>query len=302
MRGSDRVIVAVGLDVDATFPAFVATALHLGARVQALNLRAAVAGEWRVPFPAAEPARFWYGGQTLTLRPEDSYYCRIIDLSAEQRDAAQARRWVALTRALRTWLDQVPGSVANRSRSGGHNSAKPLHEALLARMGFSVPESLTSCDVGELTEFASRGPAISKAVSGVRADTEAATADVLASFDPAWGPVHLQRRVDGADARIHVVGDQLVAQRVPSSDGVDYRREGRFGELTVFEPPDAICEAVIAGSKELGLDFAGWDFRIAPDGTYWCLEVNPMPGYGAYDAHCDGAITRILLHHLGKDA
>lgn len=302
MRGSDRMIVAVGLDVDGTFPAFVATALKLEARVEALNLRAAVDGEWRVPFPPAEPARFWYGGQTLTLHAEDSYYCRIIDLSSEQPDVARARRWAALTRSLRTWLDQIPGTVANRSRSGGHNAAKPLHEALLGRLGFNVPESLTSCDIEELTEFASQGPTVSKAISGVRADTEVATADVLASFDPAGGPVHLQRRVPGADARIHVAGHRLVAQRVPSSDGVDYRREGRFGELAVFEPPTAVSEAVIAGSKELGLDFAGWDFRIAPDGTYWCLEVNPMPGYSAYDAHCDGAITRILLHHLKKDA
>jgi hypothetical protein len=292
-------IVAVGLDVDGTFPAFVATALSLGVRVEAVNLRAAVEGEWQVTFPPDEPARLWYGDRMLALDPADSYYSRIIDLSSEQSDPARSRRWIALTRALRSWLDQIPGTVANRSMTGGCNGAKPLHEATLAAMGFSVPDSLTSCDIAELTEFAGRGPAISKTLSGVRAHAEAVTADSLADFDPTGGPVHLQRRVTGDDARIHVAGNRLVAQRVPSSGGVDYRREGRFGELRTFTPSDVVSEAVISGSKQLGLDFAGWDFIISPDGTYWCLEVNPMPGYGAYDGYCDGAITRILLEHLG---
>lgn len=292
-------IVAIGLDVDGTFPTFVATAIKLGVKVEALNLRAAVEGDWRIPVPGAEPAQFWYGSRTLTLHPEDSYYCRVIDLSSQQAEPGLARRWMALTGALHTWLDTAPGKVANRTRAGAHNSAKPLHEAILTGMGFSVPESLTSCDIGELTEFVAHGPAVSKALCGARAHTEAATRASLAGFDPGGGPVHLQRRVDGDDCRIHVAGDEVVAQRAPASGGVDYRQDGGFAGLEVFEPPADICEAVIAGSKELGLDFAGWDFRISPDGRYWCLEVNPMPGYGAYDVRCDGAITRILLCHLG---
>jgi hypothetical protein len=299
MRGSDRLIVAVGLDVDGTFPAFVARALKLGVRIEALNLRAAVEGDWRIPLPATEPAQFWYGSRTLSLHPADSYYCRVIDLASQQTEPGLGRRWMALTQALRAWLDTAPGKVANRTRAGAHNGAKPLHEAILGGMGFSLPDSLTSCDLDELAEFAAGGPTVSKALCGARAHTEVATSASLAGFDPRGGPVHLQRRVDGDDARIHVAGDELVAQRAPASGGVDYRRDGGFAGLEVFEPPADICEAVIAGSKELGLDFAGWDFRISPDGRYWCLEVNPMPGYGAYDVRCDGAITRILLRHLG---
>jgi hypothetical protein len=294
-------IVAVGVDVDGTFGEFVGTALRLGVKVEALNLRAAVEGDWRIPVPTGEPAQFWYGGRTLCLRPEDSYYCRIIDMSSQQTEPGRARRWMALTGALHPWLDGVAGPVANRTRAGAHNGAKPFHETILAGMGFNVPESLTSCDTGELMEFIARAPTVSKTLSGVRAQTEVATTESLANFDPASGPVHLQRRVDGDDARIHVAGDHLLAQRVPSSGVVDYRRAGGFAGIEVFDPPADICEAVIAGSKELGLDFAGWDFLISPDGTYWCLEVNPMPGYAGYDTQCDGQITRILLRHLGGE-
>ncbi|MGW2706055.1 hypothetical protein [Streptomyces sp. NPDC001340] len=38
--------------------------------------------------------------------------------------------------------------------------------------------------------------------------------------------------------------------------------------------------------------FAGWDFKVAGDGTYWCLEVNPVP---AYDRRLGGAISASLL-------
>ena len=111
-------IVAIGLDVDPTFPTFVAAALSRDVPVGVLNLRAAIEGEWRIPLPPGEPAQFWYSGHTLELGPKDGYFCRIIDMSSQQRDVAGTRRWIALTRALGKWLDQVPGRVANRSRAG----------------------------------------------------------------------------------------------------------------------------------------------------------------------------------------
>jgi hypothetical protein len=295
-------IIAIGLDVDPTFPTFVAAALARGVPLQVLNLRAAIEGEWRIPLPPGEPAQFWFAGQTVELGPKDGYFCRIIDMSSQQKDIARTRRWIALTRALGKWLDQVPGRVANRSLVGSHNSSKPLHEAILLEMGFRVPPSISSCDLDQLLEFVEQGPTISKALSGVRADTVMATRDLLAGFDIAGGPVHLQRRVPGADARIHVVGDRLVAQRVPASDGIDYRREGRLDELEEFDPPAALREALVQGSAALGLPFTGWDFRIDPDDQYWCLEVNPMPGYGPYDAHCGGAISGLLVDYLAEGA
>lgn len=292
-------IVAVGIDVDTTFPVFVAAALRRGVPIAALNIRAAVDGEWRIPLPPAEPAEFWYGGRRSELRVDDAYFCRIIDLSAEQRDTVVAQRWNALTRALIAWFEQIPGPVANRPLAGSHNGSKPLHEATLAKMGFRVPESITSADVDQLREFVRERPAVSKTICGMRADTALATADLLADFDPRSGPIHLQRHVPGGDCRIHVVGDRLVAQRLAASGGVDYREEGRFDELEVFDPPPGLRDALIRSSAELGLAFAGWDFRIDDRDEFWCLEVNPMPGYGPYDLRCGGAISELLFDYLG---
>jgi hypothetical protein len=294
-------IVAIGIDVDPTFPEFVAAALDRDVPMEALNLRAAVEGEWRVVLPPGEPACFSFGGRSVELDPKDAYFCRIIDLSSTQADLAVAHRWVALVRAVTGWLEQVPGRVVNRPRVGWHNGAKPLHESILAELGFDVPDSFSSSDRDELLRFVRAGPTISKALSGVRADTEVATEALLSDFELTSGPVHLQRRIEGDDARIHVVGHELLAQRVRGADVVDYRRDADFDDLEVFEPPLEVRDAVVRATAQLGLAFAGWDFRVDAEGRYWCLEVNSMPGYAPYDSRCDGQISQLLLDYLSEE-
>jgi len=294
-------IAAIGVDVDETFAKFVQRAMEAGVPLRVVNLRAAVEGTWRFDVPAESAATLDYSDEPIELRPEDSFYCRLIDLSSQVPDINLTLRWHALIGGLRTWLDSVPGLVVNRGLGGGSNSSKPLHEAVLRELGFQVPESVTSSDVDVLKQFVRESPAISKAVCGVRADTMEVSEDDFADFDPEGGPVHLQRLVTGDDARIHVVGDSLVAQRVAAST-VDYRRSGGLKEMEVFTPSDEMQNLLFQGTRKLGLAFAGWDFKIDSDERYWCLEANPMPGYSPYDSRCDGAITRQLIAHLGRPA
>jgi hypothetical protein len=293
-------IVAVGLDVDDPFARFVERAVAAEVPLRLVNLRAAVEGDWRFGVPARGPAVLRHGEQTIELQPDDAFFCRLIDLSSQIADAPTSRRWQALLGGLRAWLADVPGPVVNRGLAGAHNSSKPLHEAVLQDLGFRVPESITSCDVDELGRFARAGPTVSKTVCGVRAQTVEITEADLDDFVPESGPIHLQRLVKGADARVHVVGDDIVAQRL-SADTVDYRRGGAMDDLELFELPADVCDLVIAGTRSIGLAFAGWDFKIDSNDQFWCLEVNPMPGYSPYDLRCDGAITRALLRYLGAE-
>lgn len=288
--------VAIGVDVDDTFTTFVQQSLAAGAEPLCINLRVAVSGAWRFDLPADAPARLLYDGQKIELAPDDAYYCRLIDLSAGTPPDV-ARRWQGLMTGMRAWLDAVPGKVANRPSGGLHNSSKPLHETVLRGLGWRVPESLTTSDGEALRAFARNGPTISKTVCGVRADTVMVTETDLEGFEPASGPVHLQRCVPGDDVRIHVVGDRVVAQRADAG-AVDYRRGGGLSRMQVFEPPEDIRRRLIETTPALGLAFAGWDFKIDEAGDYWCLEANPMPGYAPYDDHCDGAISRALRQYL----
>jgi D-alanine-D-alanine ligase-like ATP-grasp enzyme len=59
--------------------------------------------------------------------------------------------------------------------------------------------------------------------------------------------------------------------------------------------PDELAELLIRRTADQGLLFAGWDFKVDSDGTYWCLECNPMPGYSHYDRVCDYTISDALM-------
>src|SRR5262249_43697277 len=143
-------IVAIGLDVDEPFTRFVEGAVGAEVPLQLVNLRAAVEGDWRFQVPARGPAVLVQDGQSIELKPDDSYFCRLIDLSSQTADAQKSRRWQSLLGGLRAWLTDIPGPVVNRGLAGAHNSSKPLHETILQELGFRVPESITACDVGDL--------------------------------------------------------------------------------------------------------------------------------------------------------
>ena len=283
-------IYAVGLASESTFAHFTAAAESRGVPVRAIDLRqAAEADDWRLVVGGDRSARL--GGHVLD--PEASYYCRIADLAALQQDRGAAQRWRWLTTALTAWLDHIPGLVVNRPSVRSDNGSKPLHELSLSQAGFRVPASITSSSPQRLRAFAGAGPTLVKAVSGVRATSRLVSAADLAGFEPGQGPVHLQRYVAGRDVRAHVVGDRVHAEEIVSG-AVDYRTD-RDAEFTPHELPGPLAEQVVRHTAGLGMAFAGWDFKLAGDGAYWCLEVNPMPAYDWYDRRLDGAISASLL-------
>jgi glutathione synthase/RimK-type ligase-like ATP-grasp enzyme len=200
---------------------------------------------------------------------------------------------------LSSWLEHIPGIVINRPGVFTcDNCAKPLHEAHLTELGFRVPAALTSACAEELMAFASGCPVIVKTISGVRANTRMVEPQEFSSFDPRQGPVHLQRYIAGTDVRAHVVDRRVHAEHI-AAQAVDYRQCAagmRTNSSYTFAEP--IAAKIVEATTQVGLEFAGWDFKIAPDGTLWCLEVNPMPAYDGYDRRLSGVITDSLLRRL----
>lgn len=291
-------IKVIGLDSDRTVIHFLAHARRAGVAAELLNLREiAASGHWRLSIPDDGCSWLRTAGSTFALDPDASYYCRIIDLSSVMDKPEQAVRARCLASTLNNWLEHIPGIVINRPGIPSDNFSKPLHEATLAAARFRVPPSLTSSDKYELRRFAGSAPTIVKAVSGVLSTTRMVEEREFADFDPRQGPVHLQRYVRGWDVRAHVVGDDVIAERIVSS-GIDYRRGA---ELTRYEPcrlPDEMRQRVVSTTKGFGLTFMGWDFKVDTDEEYWCLEANPMPGYNFYDEHAGYRITEALLGAL----
>ena len=287
----------MGLAVDETLAQLMLTAVGRSLEVQFVDLSKAVLGKWRFSFNSGVSAEVHYGGNTLLLSPDDSYFCRVVDLSGEPEFASHAQKWLAFIATLNRWLEAATGRVVNKPMHCLHNGSKPLHEAVLQSMGFRVPASIASCDLSRLLDFVRAGPTVSKPICGERADCVSVNDKDLETFVPQNGPIHLQRFVAGVNVRIHVIGEHVVGQRV-QVDGTDYRKLMAIREMKVFDVPVELRRHLVAATMQLGLAFAGWDFIIDHLGDYWCLEANPMPGYLPYDLICEGAITMQVLRYL----
>lgn len=290
-------IIVIGLDSDPTVQHFVQRTRDTGIKVRTINLRELVLhGAWWIPHLPNEPVRLYINREEVVLNPEDSYYCRLINLG-DALSGDQAKLWTALMYGLHGWLTQIPGTVVNRPGHHAHNAYKAFHSVWLARYGLRFPPTIYTTDVDVLHRFVAAGPTVSKAISGERVNTAVTLKSDLDRYDPDSGPISLQRQIFGDDLRVHVVGDTLFPERISSSE-VDYRTADAVTFEDVVELPPNLRQTIVKATKDMGLIFCGWDFKIDAQGQYWCLEANPMPGYDSYDRRKGGLITQSLVQVL----
>lgn len=250
-------------------------------------------GSWSLSGPP-DPTDYVDGAETVRLVELSGLFVRPIYLGTTPAEAA---RWQGLLDGLNVWMDETDVAVVNRPGSDQLNGYKPAHYAWLSANGLTVPESLLSRDPGQLTEFLAAGRTVVKPVCGARATTREIQVEALNRLAACDGPVLVQRLIDGDDVRVHVIADQVIACRFSSSQ-IDYRSD-REAERSVAEIPPDLADCLVRKTADQGLTFAGWDFKVDSDGTYWCLECNPMPGYSFYDRICQGAISDALVTALG---
>ena len=251
-------------------------------------------GAWDIVVPAG--AADWItGAEEVGLEDLTGLYVRPIFLGTTARHRV---RWAGLLEGLNTWMDETDVTVVNRP--GGHqlNSYKPAHYAWLEANGLRVPPSLLTMDPARVKAFLADGRTVVKPVSGVRATTQEITVNDLDRLAGSDCPVVVQRLIEGDDVRAHVVGDSVFAARFRSRT-IDYRKD-RTAEREMIRLPDKLNELLIRGTADQGLLFAGWDFKVDSDGTYWCLECNPMPGYSHYDRVCEYTSATRSWHCFGS--
>ncbi len=249
-------------------------------------------GDWRLSAPP-DPADFVSGAETVRLADLSGLYIRPIYLGNTPQEAA---RWQGLMEGLGAWIDESGLPVANRFGTIVLNGYKPAHYAWLSANGLLVPPSLLSADVERVREFIGGGRTVVKPICGARATTREFGAGDLERLAMSEGPVLLQRMVPGNDIRVHVVGDAVIACRFTST-AIDYRSDKNV-RRSVIDIPGDLARLLVIKTAEQGLLFAGWDFKVDADGTYWCLECNPMPGYSYYDRVCQGAVSDALIRLL----
>ncbi len=200
-------------------------------------------------------------------------------------------------------LDRLPARVVNRPGAGRSNGTKPLHMAELSAAGFDVPEWIAGNDAGAAAGFLGAHPegAVVKSVSGLRSHVRLAGGDLIERLRAGTSPVVVQRRIQGFEVRVHVVGDRVFGSRV-DAEAVDYRFDERDVAYAPWDVPAPVAALCRAHAWSSGLALAGLDFRIDPDGRWWCLEMNPVPTFLPYEAATGHPIGDAVIDHLVGDA
>ncbi len=234
----------------------------------------------------------------IRLSEFDAVYARIywFDLGSPARNRALQM----LIAALMGYLEHAPARVVNRPSAGASNMNKLAHLAELVTAGLVVPEAHVIGDAAfARTLVTADGEWISKSVSSAKTRAVAVDERLVARLDRlAACPSLFQRRIRGADVRVHVVGTECIAERIVAQQ-VDYRYRDPGVPRAEFSPcevPAAIAAACVKYCETTGLLFAGIDFKISDaDGEWYALEANPMPGFEPYDRRLGGRISRALL-------
>jgi RimK-like ATP-grasp domain len=248
-------------------------------------------------------------GRAHPLESFDGVYLRLMDdrylpETSGQPGSSPLRLHSRLVHeTLLHWADIAPARVVNRPGSMGSNASKPYQAQLIRQHGFLVPETLITNDPDQVVEFLKRHRrVIYKSISGVRSIVQPLRDEDIPRLPSiTWCPVQFQQLVEGVDIRVHTVGAEVFATAV-RSEIVDYRYAVRQGglpaELASIDLRPDLAARCLELSCELGLPFAGIDLRLTPDGTAYCLEVNPCPAFSYYEMSTGQPISRALARHL----
>jgi glutathione synthase/RimK-type ligase-like ATP-grasp enzyme len=235
-------------------------------------------------------------------------YVRLMDdralpeLDGVPERAAARQRCRALHEKLTQWLEITPARVVNRASAQASNGSKPYQSQVIAAAGMRVPPTLVTNDPQAVMAFRARhGRLVYKSVSGLRSIVRELHDEDLPRLPRVrWCATQFQAYVPGHDVRVHCVGDDVFATAV-QSEVTDYRYghlDGEEARLEAVALPEAVTRRCRRLTRALGLELAGLDLRIAPDGETYCLEVNPSPAFSYYESHTGQPIASAIARHL----
>jgi glutathione synthase/RimK-type ligase-like ATP-grasp enzyme len=240
-------------------------------------------------------------GRSIQLSRYSGIYNRLlIDRSLIQVAGRRlAFNAALLCSAFRT--HSLHGLVVNKPDLNDVNSSKIHQTIILKRYGFHVPESIATNSPRLAMSFCSGTRRIYKSLSSIRSIVSSAPPQSSKRFENLRNaPCLFQERVDGLDARVHMVGGDMFCELISSSD-IDYRYSASQNLHSAGIVPDDIRRLLVDYMSGTGLEFGGADFKIDLESGVWMLlEINTMPGYSGYDQRTGGDISRALLIKLSR--
>ena len=233
------------------------------------------------------------GSQSCCLDDCTAAYLRPYNYRDYPKNDVQAQSDpVMVHHLISAWAEYAPGLVISRPSAEGTNQSKLYQAVAIRSAGFLTPDTLVSNDPNAIREFQARhGRVIYKSMSNVRSIVKELEAEDLVG--KVLGPTQFQKRIEGQNIRVHVVGEEYFACAI-ESDGTDYRyAESRMIPTAL---PIDVARKAIGLTRNLGLHLAGLDLILTPAGEWYCLEANPNPAFACF-VHADAvgeAVARML--------
>ncbi|NIE94705.1 hypothetical protein F3J09_29145 [Bacillus sp. Ab-1751] len=198
-----------------------------------------------------------------------------------------------------------PGVVINRPSRLSLNISKPLQMKAIAGSSNQtvkpIPTFLSNVRTNIGTTPANE--TIVKSISYVRSKVVTLNDERLLHGEGALScPIQMQPKLQGVCIRAHVCGEAVYAVRIDGEE-VDYRYAEKIN-MTEFELPQDVETWCLQAARSEGLELAGIDFIYEEAvGLFWCLEINPAPGYHWFEKHLVDSggvpsISRWLLQRL----
>lgn len=257
--------------------------------------------DWNVAWSTDEGVvgdRLRIGRRFVSLSDIDSVYLRAMASGASSATLSQL-----MVASLWEFAESLPVLVVNRRQASHTNMSKPYQQRLIAKHGFSVPNTLVTMVPDEARAFYDEcgGRVIYKSISADRSIVKRLTPEDFSRLEHIrYCPLQLQEMIPGVDLRIHTVGERLFATEI-RSDGPDYRyveREGAPRIMRAVELEEDLQSRCLGLAKGLGLSLSGIDLRRTPDGVYYCFEVNTSPGFTFFENYTGQRIGDALADLL----
>ena len=184
----------------------------------------------------------------------------------------------------------------------------------LARKGFLIPDtgsSHSTNDVGGLIDTVGGAPLVIKLIEGtqglgvVLTRTRKASESVIQAFAGLKSDILVQDFIGearGADLRLFVVGDRVVASMQRKAAKGDFRSNvHRGGSTENVRITEKERQMAISSAKALGLQIAGVDIIRSKKGPM-ILEVNSSPGLEGIETTTGTNVAEAIIRYIERKA
>jgi hypothetical protein len=236
------------------------------------------------------------------LEKYSGIYTRLIEISKFAPSEHLKKRSSSFYQAIKKMLSNIRVPILNPLGSDNSNFTKLYHSIAIASSNkWLMPRSCLTNDYEVALSFIkSCKMCIYKGCSSVKTwAQQVSEGDLRRLKSITKCPVLFQELITGYDVRIHIVGEEMFAEKIISTS-VDYRKV-KGNKYEKIDLPDYIVEGCRRLVKETNTPFLGIDFKISKNGQWYFLEANNLPCYQGYDLRADCNISNAIVNWFTKN-